>query len=79
MVSSYQNLHRFLPGSLLPIDKVISIAIRTADALGYAHKQGVVHRDIKPANIMYHLETDTVKVTDFGYINIISLQIMLDK
>lgn len=54
------------PGSLLPIDKVISIAIRTADALGYAHKQGVVHRDIKPANIMYHLETDTVKVTDFG-------------
>jgi serine/threonine-protein kinase len=25
-----------------------------------------VHRDIKPANIMYELETDTVKVTDFG-------------
>jgi len=28
--------------------------------------QHVVHRDIKPANIMYELETDTVKVTDFG-------------
>jgi serine/threonine-protein kinase len=25
-----------------------------------------VHRDIKPANIMYELESDTVKVTDFG-------------
>jgi serine/threonine-protein kinase len=25
-----------------------------------------VHRDIKPANIMYDLESDTVKVTDFG-------------
>jgi serine/threonine-protein kinase len=26
----------------------------------------VVHRDVKPANIMYHPETDTLKVTDFG-------------
>jgi eukaryotic-like serine/threonine-protein kinase len=53
-------------GALLPMDTVISIIARTADALGYAHKQGVVHRDIKPANIMYHPESDTVKVTDFG-------------
>ena len=54
------------PGALLPIETVVSIVARTADALGYAHKQGVVHRDIKPANIMYHPETDSVKVTDFG-------------
>ena len=54
------------PGGLLPLEKAVSIISRTADALGYAHKQGVVHRDIKPANIMYHLESDTVKVTDFG-------------
>jgi len=54
------------PGALLPEAQVVSIIARTADALGYAHKQSVVHRDIKPANIMYHLETDTVKVTDFG-------------
>ena len=37
----------------------MSIVARAADALGYAHKQGVVHRDIKPANIMYDPETDT--------------------
>jgi CHASE2 domain-containing sensor protein len=53
-------------GSLLPPSKVISIVARAAEALGYAHKQGVVHRDIKPANLMYHAETDTLKVTDFG-------------
>src|SRR5438552_969217 len=29
-------------------------------------RQGVVHRDIKPANMMYHRESDTLKVTDFG-------------
>jgi serine/threonine-protein kinase len=44
----------------------VSIHARVAEALAYAHRQAVVHRDIKPANIMYELESDTVKVTDFG-------------
>jgi len=52
--------------NLLPPDKAVSIVARAADALGYAHKQGVVHRDVKPANMMYHAETDTLKLTDFG-------------
>jgi serine/threonine-protein kinase len=54
------------PGKLLPMDQVVSIVARVADALGYAHRQGVVHRDIKPANMMYDPQTDTLKVTDFG-------------
>jgi serine/threonine-protein kinase len=54
------------PGNTLPIEKVVSIVARVADALGYAHKQNVVHRDVKPANVMYELESDVVKVTDFG-------------
>lgn len=53
-------------GNLLPIPKVLSVVARVAEALAYAHRQNVVHRDIKPANIMYELESDTVKVTDFG-------------
>jgi eukaryotic-like serine/threonine-protein kinase len=53
-------------GSLLPMPKVVSIVARVAEALAYAHRQNVVHRDIKPANIMYELDSDTVKVTDFG-------------
>ena len=54
------------PESLLPIPRVVSITVRVADALGYAHRQNVVHRDIKPANIMYDIEGDSPKVTDFG-------------
>ncbi len=54
------------PGNLLPVDKAVNIVARAAEALGYAHKQGVVHRDIKPANLMYHPDSDTLKVTDFG-------------
>jgi eukaryotic-like serine/threonine-protein kinase len=53
-------------GNLLPMPKVVSIVARVAEALAYAHRQSVVHRDIKPANIMYELDSDTVKVTDFG-------------
>src|SRR4029079_12577725 len=54
------------PANLLDPEKVVSIVARAADALGYAHSQGVVHRDVKPANMMYHPESDTLKVTDFG-------------
>jgi serine/threonine-protein kinase len=52
--------------SLLEPRKVLDVVGRTADALGFAHKQQVVHRDIKPANLMYDPATDTLKITDFG-------------
>ena len=51
---------------LLPVDKVLDIVVKSADALDYAHAQNVVHRDIKPANIMYEAERENVKLTDFG-------------
>ena len=54
------------PDALLPLDLVVSIMARVADALDYAHQNNVVHRDIKPANIMYEPGSDQVKVTDFG-------------
>jgi serine/threonine-protein kinase len=54
------------PATLLEPRKVLEIIARTADALGFAHKQQVVHRDIKPANLMYDSVTDILKITDFG-------------
>jgi serine/threonine-protein kinase len=54
------------PDQLLPVAKVMDIAIKVAEALDYAHDNHVVHRDIKPANIMYEVDTGNVKVTDFG-------------
>ena len=52
-------------GILLPVDDVKSIIIQIADALHYAHKQGVVHRDVKSANIIL-VEGMKAKIMDFG-------------
>lgn len=48
----------------LPVDEVLRIAGEVADALDYAHAQGVVHRDIKPENIL--LAGDHAFLADFG-------------
>jgi eukaryotic-like serine/threonine-protein kinase len=52
--------------NLLEPRKVLELMGRTAQALGFAHKQQVVHRDIKPANIMFDPNADVLKITDFG-------------
>jgi eukaryotic-like serine/threonine-protein kinase len=52
--------------NLLEPRKVLEVIGRTAEALGFAHKQQVVHRDIKPANLMYDPSADVLKITDFG-------------
>jgi serine/threonine protein kinase len=51
---------------------VLEICMQAADALDYAHAQGIVHRDIKPANLMYNEETGAIKITDFGIARITS-------
>lgn len=54
------------PKKLLAPGKALELCARTADALDYAHNQGVIHRDIKPANILYNVQQDLLKISDFG-------------
>ncbi|HJS48274.1 MAG TPA: LpqB family beta-propeller domain-containing protein [Gemmatimonadales bacterium] len=48
----------------LGIDEAVKLTVAVADALDYAHRQGVIHRDIKPENILLH--DGRPMVADFG-------------
>jgi len=48
----------------LPVEDAVQITREIADALAYAHEEGVIHRDVKPANIM--LEAGHAVLADFG-------------
>jgi serine/threonine protein kinase len=56
---------RMAENSALPLNLVLGVIGSAADALDYAHANGIVHRDVKPANFML-TANGQVKVTDFG-------------
>ena len=47
-----ETLDRIIDAKRLPdLDKSIDLMLQVCDAIGYAHKNGIIHRDIKPANV----------------------------
>ncbi len=60
-----QTLHDALDDKPMPFQRAARIVRDLADAVGYAHQQGVVHRDLKPANILLD-EKDSPQLVDFG-------------
>ncbi len=57
----------------LPVEDAVEIACEVANALAYAHAQGIIHRDIKPENIL--LAGGHAIVADFGIARAISAAI----
>jgi eukaryotic-like serine/threonine-protein kinase len=57
-------------GERFTLDRSCEVAQQIAEALGYAHRKGVIHRDIKPANILMTSPeaygSERARITDFG-------------
>ena len=82
--STFYIIFEFIPGEtlqdwlsrlkkedrLLPIEDVIRITATIADALEFAHQQGLIHRDVKPANVMINVRGEPI-LMDFGIAKIV--------
>ncbi|HEV3205804.1 MAG TPA: protein kinase [Terriglobales bacterium] len=60
-----KTLRDLLVSGLLPVRKVLEIAVQVAEGLAKAHEAGIAHRDLKPENLMVSND-GFVKILDFG-------------
>ena len=60
-----KSLASLLEKGRLALYDAVMIAAETADALDFAHQQGIIHRDVKPMNILLDVNGEA-RLTDFG-------------
>jgi ligand-binding sensor domain-containing protein/tRNA A-37 threonylcarbamoyl transferase component Bud32 len=68
MVMRYTNsgdLGALIARGQLTVERAVVLIGQVADALAYAHRQGVIHRDVKPGNVLISSDGDAL-LTDFG-------------
>ena len=76
-----------IPGQPLPVDQALLFALQMARGMKHATENipGFVHRDLKPENVLVgadrlsNLETNRLRVTDFGLANILQASDMSDR
>lgn len=67
------TLKDYLTGTPMDWTQMVKLAIPVAEALHYAHGQGLIHRDVKPSNILMPQE-DWPLLADFGLVKMVGAE-----
>ncbi|MHC1767951.1 MAG: WD40 repeat domain-containing serine/threonine protein kinase [Verrucomicrobiia bacterium] len=65
------DLLKLVGNKPLPARQAAGYVKTVAEAIHYAHQQGVLHRDLKPSNVLVN-SSDQLKITDFGLAKVLT-------
>ncbi len=61
-----ESLKLLMSDRQFSLKEFFSLAIKTTESLATIHAANIIHKDINPSNIVYNLETEQLKIIDFG-------------
>ena len=71
-----KNLEDIIQCEKLSNEKTVFIIYQIAEGMRFAHSKKIIHRNLKPTNILFTEKTNefTVKITDFGTPDLLSIE-----
>jgi predicted ATPase/GAF domain-containing protein len=67
-----ESLKILMANRQFTLTEFLDLAIKITEHLGTIHAANIIHKDINPSNIIYHPNTNQVKIIDFGISTVLS-------